>query len=47
MFVYLNGHNLLEYYFAISDARRSANDSKLKSRAGGGSNPPGEPRFRP
>jgi hypothetical protein len=26
MFVYLNGHQLLEYYFALSDTRSSAND---------------------
>jgi hypothetical protein len=27
MFVYLNGHHLLEYYFAVADARISANDN--------------------
>jgi hypothetical protein len=27
MFVYLNGHRLLEYYFAVSDTRLSANDA--------------------
>jgi len=26
MFVFLKGHDLLEYYFAVSDARRAAND---------------------
>jgi hypothetical protein len=26
MFVYLKGHHLLEYYFAVSDARIAAND---------------------
>jgi hypothetical protein len=25
MFVYLNGHHLLEYYFALADTRKSAN----------------------
>jgi len=26
MFVYLNGHHLLEYYFAVADSRVAAND---------------------
>ena len=26
MLVYLNGHHLLEYYFAVSDSRVAAND---------------------
>jgi len=26
MFVYLKGHHLLEYYFAVADARDAAND---------------------
>jgi hypothetical protein len=26
MFVFLKGHHLLEYYFAVADARESAND---------------------
>ncbi len=26
MFVYLKGHDLLEYYFCVSDARMAAND---------------------
>ena len=47
IFVYLNGHNLLEHYFAVSDTRTSANDSKMKSRAGGGPVSPCEPRLRP
>ena len=29
MFVYLKGHHLLEYYFAVSDTGMSANDSHL------------------
>ena len=28
MFVYLNGHHLLEYYFAVADTRRCANDPR-------------------
>jgi hypothetical protein len=27
MFVYLHGHHLIEYYFAVADARVSANDN--------------------
>jgi hypothetical protein len=27
MFVYLRGHHLLEYYFAVSDTGAAANDS--------------------
>lgn len=26
MFVYVNGHHLIEFYFCISDARKAAND---------------------
>jgi hypothetical protein len=26
MFVYLNGHHLLEYYFALDDTRDAANE---------------------
>jgi hypothetical protein len=26
MFLYINGHHLLEYYFAVSDSRVAAND---------------------
>ena len=26
MFVYLKGHHLIEYYFAVADARVAAND---------------------
>ena len=29
MFVYLKGHHLLEYYFAVSDSRVAANDLPL------------------
>ena len=34
MFVYLKGHDLLEYYFAISDTRLSANDFQATRRGG-------------
>jgi hypothetical protein len=47
MFVYLKGHQLLEYYFTIADARLSANDMDAASRSGGVSGAPGEPRRRP
>jgi hypothetical protein len=33
MFVYLKGHHLLEYYFAVSDTAISANDSHLDASA--------------
>lgn len=33
MFVYLKGHHLIEYYFAVSDARAAANDRHLVLRA--------------
>jgi len=46
MFVYVNGHHLLEYYFAISDARMSANDLDAVTRSGGVSALPREPRRR-
>jgi hypothetical protein len=46
MFVYVNGHHLLEYYFAISDSRMSANDFEVVTR-GGVSALPGKPRRRP
>jgi len=35
MFVYLKGHHLLEYYFAVSDTGISANDSHLDASAAG------------
>ena len=31
MFVYLKGHHLLEYYFAISDTRDAANEGNQTS----------------
>lgn len=34
MFVYLKGHHLLEYYFAVSDARIAANDLDSCERSG-------------
>jgi hypothetical protein len=43
MFVYLKGHNLLEYYFTIPDARVSANDWDVASGSDGISVSPGEP----
>ena len=43
MFVYLKGHDLLEYYFAISDSRLSANDLDAVSRGGEVSGSGGEP----
>lgn len=44
MFVYLNGHQLLEYYFDLSDTRLSANDRDGMMRGAGGFASPGEPR---
>jgi hypothetical protein len=48
MFVYLKGHHLLEYYFALSDTRMSANDLDSASHTGGVSAAsPSEPRRWP
>jgi hypothetical protein len=47
MFVYVNGHHLLDYYFAISDSRMSANDWDVVTRSSEVSALPREPRRRP
>jgi hypothetical protein len=46
MFVYLKGHHLLEYYFAVADTRLSANDPDTRN-SGEISAAPAEPRGRP
>jgi hypothetical protein len=40
MFVYLRGHHLLEYYFAVSDTGMAANDSCMDAHREPGSASP-------
>jgi hypothetical protein len=34
MFVFLRGHHVVEYYFAVRDARTAANDGRYAPSAG-------------